>query len=379
MHLEITKEVLLHYLLQIYKILPPKTLFPIFHYIKIKALNNVCYLEAMDYNKNIQLQIKDTDLSVKQNGSLVIIGKHLVDIIKKIDFCSLEMTLVEDYLLFINSKNSEYKLKVIDLQFFPSVSFDFESDKFLVIKKELLKKIIKEVNVAASRDKQQKILMGVNFIYENSILRVLATDTFRIAQKEISLDLDYCDFNITVSYKNLEELYKLLDYQKDEFVNISINKQKMILKCDSLLFQTTLLEGKYPAWPIIKVGSFPFFVKINRLDFLKTLERVSLVLTKEENIFSNIIRLYIRLDNIIEISASSDEIGQASERLNSIEVFANENVETFLNVQHLEDILKVFAVKEFKMIFDSFATSFVVFNEEDAGMLYLLFPVVGKI
>ncbi|MDO8059239.1 DNA polymerase III subunit beta ['Crotalaria aegyptiaca' phytoplasma] len=378
MHLEITKEVLLHYLLQIYKILPPKTLFPIFHYIKIKALNNICYLEAMDYNKNIQLQIKDTDLSVKQNGSLVIIGKHLVDIIKKIDFCSLEMTLVEDYLLFINSKNSEYKLKVIDLQFFPSVSFDFKSDKFLVIKKELLKKIIKEVNVAASRDKQQKILMGVNFIYENSILRVLATDTFRIAQKEISLDLDYCDFNITVSYKNLEELYKLLDYQKDEFVNISINKQKMILKCDSLLFQTTLLEGKYPAWPIIKVGSFPFFVKINRLDFLKTLERVSLVLTKEENVFSNIIRLYIRLDNIIEISASSDEIGQASERLNSIEVFANENVETFLNVQHLEDILKVFAVKEFKMIFDSFATSFVIFNEEDAGMLYLLFPVVGK-
>ncbi|MDV3190813.1 MAG: hypothetical protein Q8838_02810, partial [Candidatus Phytoplasma australasiaticum] len=38
--------------------------------------------------------------------------KHLVDIIKKIDYCSLEMTLVEDYLLFINSKNSEYKLKV---------------------------------------------------------------------------------------------------------------------------------------------------------------------------------------------------------------------------------------------------------------------------
>ncbi|MDV3141399.1 MAG: DNA polymerase III subunit beta, partial [Candidatus Phytoplasma australasiaticum] len=184
--------------------------------IKIKALDNVCYLEAMDYNKNIQLQIKDTDLVVKQNGSLVIIGKHLVDIIKKIDSCSLEMTLVEDYLLFINSKNSEYKLKVIDLQLFPPVSFDFQSDKFFAIKNEILKKIIKEVNVAASRDKQQKTLMGVNFIYENSLLRVLATDTFRIAQKEISLDLNYFDFNITVSYKNLEELYKLLEYQKDE-------------------------------------------------------------------------------------------------------------------------------------------------------------------
>ncbi|MDO8063973.1 DNA polymerase III subunit beta [Candidatus Phytoplasma bonamiae] len=378
MHLEITKEVLLHYLLQIYKILPPKTLFPIFHYIKIKTLNNVCYLEAMDYNKNIQLQIKDNDLSIKKNGSLVIIGKHLVDIIKKIDSCSLEMTLVEDYLLFINSKNSEYKLKVIDLQFFPPVSFDFESDKFLIIKNEFLKKIIKEVNVAASRDKQQKTLMGVNFIYENSILRVLATDTFRIAQKEMPLDLDYFDFNITVSYKNLEELYKLLDYQKDEFVRISINKQKMILQCDSLLFQTTLLEGKYPAWPIIKVSSFPFFVKINRLDCLKTLERVSLVLTKEENVFSNIIRLYIRLDNVIEISANSDEIGQASEHLKANEVFAKENVETFLNVQHLEDILKVFTVKEFKIIFDGFATSFVICSEEDTNILYLVFPVIGR-
>ncbi|EMR14590.1 hypothetical protein ACGRWE_00020 [Candidatus Phytoplasma australasiaticum] len=220
--------------------------------------------------------------------------------------------------------------------------------------------------------------MGVNFIYENSLLRVLATDTFRIAQKEISLDLNYFDFNITVSYKNLEELYKLLEYQKDELVHISINQQKMILRCDNLLFQTTLLEGKYPAWPIIKVSSFPFFVKMNRLDCLKTLERVSLVLTKEENIFSNIIRLYIRLDNIIEISANSDEIGQASEQLNAIEVFANENVETFLNVQHLEDILKVFTVKEFKIIFDSFATSFVICSEEDKSMLYLVFPVVGQ-
>ncbi|MDV3162401.1 MAG: DNA polymerase III subunit beta, partial [Candidatus Phytoplasma australasiaticum] len=273
---------------------------------------------------------------------------------------------------------TEYKLKVIDLQLFPPVSFDFQSDKFFSIKKKILKKIIKEVNVAASRDKQQKTLMGVNFIYENSLLRVLATDTFRIAQKEISLDLNYFDFNITVSYKNLEELYKLLEYQKDELVHISINQQKMILRCDNLLFQTTLLEGKYPAWPIIKVSSFPFFVKMNRLDCLKTLERVSLVLTKEENIFSNIIRLYIRLDNIIEISANSDEIGQASEQLNAIEVFANENVETFLNVQHLEDILKVFTVKEFKIIFDSFATSFVICSEEDNSMLYLVFPVVGQ-
>ncbi|MDV3205447.1 MAG: DNA polymerase III subunit beta [Weeping tea tree witches'-broom phytoplasma] len=374
MNLEIKKEVLLHFLLQIQKILPQKTFFPVFNYIKLEISQDVFFLEVLNMNISVRIKIQDNSLKVKQNGSLVIVGKYFIDIIKKIDSVFIQIASIENRLLVIKTASSEYKLKIMNSCDFPSIDFVVDVNNVFMIRSNFFKRLIKETNIVTSKDKQQKILTGVNLFYQKPFLKAFATDSFRLSKKEIELNLNYSNFNIVIAHKNLEELNKLLEYQKDEFLKISVNNQRFILYCDSLIFQTSLLEGDYPLLPEIKMQQFPFFIKLNKEDLIKTLERLSLFLPKEENVFSNIIEIKIVNQQMIEISANSDEIGNAVERITPLKSSIKEGVKISLNVKHLEEILKVFPAKEIKILFQNGSNPFIIHNEEEKTLLYLILP-----
>ncbi len=375
MNFEIKKEVLLHFLLQIQKILPTKTFFPVYYNIKIEIQEDVLFLEVINMNIAARLEIKDESLKVKKTGSLIVIGKYFIDIIKKIDSPLIKISSMDNKLLVIKTlPSSEYKLKMMNFNDFPSIDFAFNFEKFFLLKSDFLKKLIKEAVIVTSKDKQKIILTGVNLIYKKPFLTALSTDSFRISQKRIELNLDYPDFNIVIPSKSLEEMNKLLEQQKDEKIKIAINEQKLFLCSESLLFQTILLEGNFPLMQQIKEENFSSFVKLKKEDLTKTLERLSLFLPKEENIFNNIVHLNIDQNQKIEIFSGSEEIGNASEEILPLEDKVEENIKTAFNVKHLEEILKVFPTKEIKIHFDNSAKPFIISSEEDKTLLYLILP-----
>ncbi|MEC4558696.1 MAG: DNA polymerase III subunit beta ['Conium maculatum' witches'-broom phytoplasma] len=375
MNFEIKKEVLLHFLLQIQKILPTKTFFPVYYNIKIEIQEDVLFLEVINMNIAARLEIKDESLKVKKTGSLIVIGKYFIDIIKKIDSPLIKISSMDNKLLVIKTlPSSEYKLKMMNFNDFPSIDFAFNFEKFFLLKSDFLKKLIKEAVIVTSKDKQKNILTGVNLIYKKPFLTALSTDSFRISQKRIELNLDYPDFNIVIPSKSLEEMNKLLEQQKDENIKIAINEQKLFLCSESLLFQTILLEGNFPLMQQIKEENFSSFVKLKKEDLTKTLERLSLFLPKEENIFNNIVHLNIDQNQKIEIFSGSEEIGNASEEILPLEDKVEENIKTAFNVKHLEEILKVFPTKEIKIHFDNSAKPFIISSEEDKTLLYLILP-----
>jgi DNA polymerase-3 subunit beta len=375
MDFEIKKEILLHFLLQIQKILPQKTFFPVYYNIKIEIQEDFLILEVININIATRLKIKDESLKVKKTGSLIVIGKYFIEIIKKIDSSLIKISSMDNKLLVIkNLPFFEYKLKIMNFYDFPYVDFSFKFKKFFFLKSDFLKKLIKESVITTSKDKQKIILTGVNLIYKKPFLISLSTDSFRVSQKKIELNLDYSDFNVVIPSKSLEELNKLLEQQKDENVKIAINEQKLFLCSEFLLFQTILLQGNFPLMQNIKEEKFSFFVKVKKEDLIKTLERLSLFLPKEENIFNNIVHLNIDQNKKIEIFSESEEIGKASEEILILEENVEENIKTAFNIKHLEEILKVFSTKEIKINFNNSSNPFIISSEEDKTLLYLILP-----
>lgn len=378
MNFEIKKEVFLHYLLQIQKILPQKTFFPMYYCIKMDLKQNVLFLEVNNDHIVVKIKIEDESLKVQEEGVLVVLGKNFVDIIKKIDYSFIKIISVEDKFLILKTDTSQYKLKIMDLNSYPLINFDFDYQNFFQIKTELFKKIIKETSIISSKDKQKNVLTGVNLIYESPFLTVIATDSFRLAQKKLELNIDYHDFNIIIPGKSLEELIKLLEQQKDDIVRISITKQKFFLQTNSLFFQSSLLEGNYPRFPSIKKENLVNFFKLNRNNLIKVLDRVSLFLPKEKNFIDNVVEFKISSNNKLEISSDSEEIGNALEEFEILEFSFVDEIRTFFNVKYLEEILKIFSSETITFFFENPSKPFLIMCEEDETILYLIFPFYFK-
>ncbi|WP_341266571.1 DNA polymerase III subunit beta [Candidatus Phytoplasma fraxini] len=373
MNFEIKKEVFLHYLMQIQKILPQKTFFPMYYCIKLELKEDALFLEINNSHIAVKIKIQDESLRIEEEGSLLVLGKNFIDIIKKIDYLDIKMNSVEDNFLIIKNDFSQYKLKLMDLNNFSSVDFDFDYQNYFEIETELFRKIIKEISFICSKEKHKNVLTGVNFVYKAPFLITTATDSFRLGQKKIELKIDYHDFDIIIPGKNLEELIKLLEHQKDENVQISITKQKFFLKTSSLFFQSPLLEENYPQIPFLKKESLVNFFKLNRNKLIKVLDRVSLFLPKEKNFLDNVVEFRIYLNNKLEIYSDSEEIGNALEEVEILQFSFIEQTKLFFHVKYLEEILKVFQGEEIIFFFENPAKPFLIMNEEDETILYLIF------
>lgn len=378
MNFEIKKEVFLHYLNQIQKILPNKTFFPVYYYIKITTHLDVLFLEINNSNFIIKMKIKDESLKIKEEGILVLLGRNFIDIVKKIDYDLIKIISLEDKFAIINTNYSQYKLKLIELNNFPSGDFTFDEKNFFEIKINLFKQMIEEVSFIASKDKQKNILTGVNLIYKASSLIAFATDSFRLGRKELELKINHSDFDIVVPGKSLEELIKLLEQQKDNDAKISITKQKFFLKTNYLDFQSPLLEGNYPQINLIERKKLSSFFELNRNNLIKILERVSLFLPKDKIFLDNVVEFKIEPNKKIKISSFSEEIGYALEEIETLQLSVVQKVNVFFNIKHLEEILKVFSTERITFFFENSSKPFLLNSEEERTLSYLILPLYIK-
>lgn len=373
MYLEINKDIFLEQLLKIQKILPQKTFFPIFNALKIQTQENNLILEANNGNIAIKIEIKDKSLKIKKQGKIACLGRYFIEIIKKINDSLIKITVMENNFLVIKTSFCEYKLKLMDVCDFLELDFSFQKLDSFQIETLFLKNMIKEVNISASKNEKRPILMGLNLIYQNNILKSFATDSFRMSQKKINLDIKYRNFNIVIPNKSLEELIKILEHCQSKHLKIYSDAQKIFLEIDNLWFQTSLLEGNYPQIQEIKLTNFPFSIHLNKDDLMKALERVSLLFSKEQ-INTNVIKFILNEQNSIEISSSSESLGTALEKIIPLKVSAN-SFQIAFNAKYLEDVLKVLSVKEVVFYFDNPLKPFIITTLEKDSSIHLILPI----
>lgn len=373
MYLEINKDIFLEQLLKIQKILPQKTFFPIFNALKIQTQENNLILEANNGNIAIKIEIKDESLKIKKQGKIACLGRYFIEIIKKISDSLIKITVMENNFLVIKTSFCKYKLKLMDVCDFLELDFSFQKLDSFQIETHFFKNMIKEINISTSKNEKRPILMGLNLIYQNNFLKACATDSFRMSQKKINLDIKYHNFNIVIPNKSLEELSKILEHCQSKYLKIYSDTQKIFLEIDNLWFQTSLLEGNYPQIQEIKLTNFPFSIHLNKDDLMKALERVSLLFSKEQ-INTNVIKFILTKQNSIEISSSSESLGTALEKIIPLKVSAN-SFQIAFNAKYLEDVLKVLSVKEVVFYFDNPLKPFIITTLEKDSSIYLILPI----
>ena len=369
----INRNVLLDNLLVIQRGLPNKTPLPILNAIKFVVNEDHLILTASNSDLAIELTIEDKSLRVKQTGKAAIPGRFLIEIIRKLEATMIEFAVVEEKSVVIKAERSDFKLNLPDVLDYPEVDF-LDLKQPLVLDSEIIKTIIKETNYAAANTEKRPILTGVNFLHENNQLYITATDSYRLSKKEIKLRDNLDPFNFVIPRKSLEELSKILDLVSDN-VEIYVNPNKVLFKFPNIMFQTRLLEGKYPDTSRIVPTNFPVIIPFNKEELLAAVERVSLLSPRDRDTNYNIIKLTLRSDHVVEVSSTNPEVGDALEEIAPNGRVVGSSLQIAFSSRYLIEALKSFASSDITISFAGEVRPFVLNGPLDIDLLHLILPV----
>jgi|SRR5690554_1982677 len=369
----IDRDVLLNQLLTIQKGLPSKTPLPILYAIKFEVNEDHLILTSSNTDIAIQVLIDDASISIKETGNVAIPGRYLIEIMRKITSQRVEFALIEDHLIVIKADRSEFKLRLMDVEDYPEVDF-LDLDDPIILDSQLFKNIIKETNFATAQSEKRPILTGVNFKYKDNNLYCVATDSYRLSQKNVKLRTHSKEFDIVIPNKSLDELSKILDGSNDD-VELYINPNKVLFKMKNTLFQTRLLEGTYPDTMRIIPTEFPVIIPFNKEELLQAVERVSLLSPRDRETNYNIIKLSLREDHIVEMSSTNSEVGDALEEIIPSSDVIGPVIKIAFSSRYLVDALKSFSSNEISIQFAGEVKPFVIKGNLDQDLLHLILPV----
>jgi DNA polymerase III subunit beta len=234
MRFEINKDKLLYHLIVAQKALSNKTPNPALQGIKLDVLEDHLILTTSNSDISIKIKLEDSSLNIEEKGSVLIPGKYFIEIIRKLDGQMVQMSYIDDNLLRIEADHSDITLNMLEIDDYPNLIFN-EKETFIKINVRTLKTIIRQTAFSTSTIENRPILTGVNLKIDGQKLSAVATDSYRLSQKTITLEDTYDKMNVIIPGKSLEELMKILENNQD-YVQIHFDQSRVLFKYNNILF-----------------------------------------------------------------------------------------------------------------------------------------------
>lgn len=303
---------------------------PVLNNILLKAEGKKLFLAATNLELAINLYI---DADVRSEGSITIPARLLSGYVSLLNNEKVEMTLTEGLTLNLKCKQSETKIKGINADEFPLIP-KIENPHTIKISVEDLHRAIHRTIFAVSQNPAKPVLTGVCFDVDKDMLKIVSTDSYRLAEEKIMLK-DKADFDVhaIIPSRTVQELGKILSKETKKDIEIQFSTNQILFKIGDVELTSRLIEGKFPDYEKIFPKTTKTKLEVSVDNLMQTVKRVSLF-ARENN---NNIKLAATNDGKLSITTDETKVG---EEKSEIEVEINgENNKIALNSQYLADVL----------------------------------------
>ena len=369
MKFKIKKELLLESLNKVSKAISTKNLIPVLGGIKFELDSKKLVMTASDNDITIQTIIdKCDDFIIEKEGSIIIQGRYVLDIVRKLPDEYINFEVIDDLKILISSENSEFNLNGISVKEYPNIDLD-ESKNKIVVTGSIIKEIVNQTAFASSNEENKPVLTGINFNIAGDILECNATDSYRLARKVVKLTKSSSEnHNIVIPSHNLVELSKILD--NEEEVQINVFSNKVLFKMENLLFQSRLINGNYPNTSNLLPKEEFLTISTNLFDFYNVIDRVSILTSDKEK---NIVTLETKGNTLI-LKSSTAEIGKVEEKM-KVEKSNKENIKISFSAKYMMEALKSFSTETVDIHFIGEIKPILIKSTEDESLTQLVLPI----
>jgi DNA polymerase III subunit beta len=320
-----------------------------------------------------QLQVTGSDLdltiSVRTavsgdgDGTAVVPAKLLSDIVRALPPGAVTVEIDDDEAR-IGSGRSQFAVRTIPAHEYPQLPEPAESSVSLdaVAFADALRQVVS----AASNDESRPILTGVLMAAEGDGLRLVATDSYRLAVRDLPGTSVLAEGQqVLVPSTALKELSRLLSAA--EAVTLRLGERDVAFEVGDVRVTSRLIEGDFPNYRGLIPNAHPNRLTVGREPLLEALRRVRL-LARE----ATPVRLVLKPDSV-ELIAITQDVGQAQEELDA--THDGDELTVAFNPEYLIAGIDVTTGDEITLETIDALKPALIRSAETPDFLYLLMPV----
>ncbi len=317
----------------------------------------------------------DLDLTIRmdqeviglEDGNCVVPARLATDIVRSLEAGAVTLEAKEER-VEISAARSRFELRTFPVVEFPVVSSTGEAGQLLGAS---LADGLRQVVRAASTDDARPLLTGVLITTEDSSVRLVATDSYRLALRDLRGTKGISDgTDVLVPARALAELQRLLPGIQggDGGVLVIMGTHDITFRVGAVEIRTRLLDGSYPDYRQLIPSEYPNRLHVGKESLLGALRRVRLLVRDN----TTPVRLAMRAGGV-DLSVVSQEVGEANETVDGD--FFGEDLVIAFNPSYLIDGVE--AVADDEVIIETADPSrpATVRAAERQDYRYLLMPV----
>ncbi len=326
---------------------------------------------------NNQLTVTGTDLDITvrtvvdvigiEDGASVVPARLIVDAVRSLEAGAVTVT-AHDENVELSLGRAKFSLRtfaVVDYPNLPPVTGAVMTTPAL----DLIQGINQVVRAAASDD-ARPLLTGVLFTTENGDLRLIATDSYRLAVRDVPGVHDLVgSHDVLVPARALQELQRTAaSLVADSEIGVTLTDAEISFTVGRTSISSRLIDGNYPSVLQLIPASYPNQLRIAKDTLLTSLRRAKL-LAKDS---TSSVRLSMH-DKNVEIRTQSHDAGDVEDNVDAD--YVGEELTIAFNPNFLIDGIEAVYGDEIILEMSDSVRPAMVHGVEDTRFRYLLMPV----
>ncbi len=324
----------------------------------------------------IGIKTSTSNVDIIEEGSVLVNASYFADFIKLLPdtLISIELNTVNSKLQ-INYGRSSGNINIYREQDYPGLPINKMEDRF-ELSQTILKEALRKTVFAAAGNHFRQVFTGVLFdLQENGIVKIVASDTHRLAYYTHKLVNDTVEpFKFVIPIRTVNELLRFLD-DSDDPVKIASSDNNIIFYKDEFLLLSRLIEGQYPNYEQVIPANFVTHLDIKTHSLATSLERAKIIPTDDK---LKIQHMQVSFqDDEVYINSNSEAMGEIVEIIEDNVIDGDKELKIVFNTNYFLEAVKVFA-QECDNISISFSGSFgpaMLKNDAKENYLYILVPM----
>ena len=362
MRFNINKSELLNALTIVAKGASTRSVLPVLSGVYIKAEGAGLTLQTTDLERSIRY---DVMALVEEPGETVIPEKLLLDIVKNLPDAAVEFK-TEDGTVSVSCDSASYMLKTLDPEDFPAFHKVDVRNRIMVPFSEFCK-MVKRVAKVVSKDQSRIVMTGVLISTTESGLRMVATDSYRLAICDVAAPGVEEGFEAIVSGAFLQEVASLPALA--DSIEIGLSENQVVFEFQKMVLINRRIEGNFPNYRQLIPDNYVTKTCFTTSDLVTAVRRVSLISSPTEPVKFDINK---DAKNAL-ITTVSQDVGTAEEIL-PCEV-SGDNVLIAFNHQYVLDGLMSVGTSQVFLETQSSLKPGIFKSADGENFLYLVMPV----
>ena len=348
------------------KAITPNTTLPVLNNILLKAEGKKLFFSATNLEIAIQHSIP---ADIRSEGAITVPAKLITSYVSLLKDEKIEATLGDGNTLTLSSTSSQTKIKGIAAEEVPVIPKVPKENTIKVSTKDLNSAITQTV-FAASTNTSRPVLSGVLLDLDRENLKIVATDSYRLAERKITLkEKTSISLQSVIPARTIIELGKILSKSQEDDLEINLTKNQVLFTIGTIELTSRLIEGKFPDYEKIIPKSSKTKITVSTEDLSLVIKRVSLF-ARENN---NSIKVAATNDGKLIISTEETKIGEEKAEV-SVKV-EGENNKIALNAQYLLDVLTFIQADKVLVEVDDKLAPAVIRPSENKDYVYIIMPL----